>query len=212
MEIQQNSTTPPLGFLLTDATMNPVCGATPVVYGLQNGTPYTPQGAVTEATISSPAITGAVIGTAGTTTYQYATVVHSAAGAAMIGATLTITNGNATLSSSDYVQLSGFSTPGACQYDVLKNVSGTWALLATTSGANVSDQGQATSAYTLPTVNTTSGGLYHLSGNAADRSALGTIETGMSANGGPTTWRQDTIVQFAPTLPMPGKPFMRVGF
>lgn len=111
------------------------------------------------------------VGTPGSTTYTYGLVSHdrtSGGGTTLAETGLTILTGNATLSGTNYILLCAPVNPGVASYDFLKDVSGTYQSLALNvavgNGASysqvpnytcVTDTGGATSAYPLPTANTT---------------------------------------------------------
>ena len=111
------------------------------------------------------------VGTAGSTTYNYELVAHDLNGGVTVPVGPQLVNtGNATLSTTNYNQLCAPRSPGVESFDFLKEVSGVYQSLAVNvavgNGASysqvpnytcVNDQGQATSAYTMPIVNTTGG-------------------------------------------------------
>lgn len=113
------------------------------------------------------------VGTTGSTGYNYEIVGRDANGhrtlPTYVGASpYSIPNGNATLNSTNYNVICAFLNPGTASYDFLKEVSGVYESMAVSvavgNGASFNtvpnytcyaDQGGATSAYTVPTVNTT---------------------------------------------------------
>ena len=118
---------------------------------------------------NTPAYSVLPIGTPGSTVYNYEIVSHDENGGSTVPTGPGFFNtGNATLNSTNYNQICAFRNPGVYSYDFLKEVSGTWYSLATNvavgNGASFSqvpnytcfnDQGGSTSAYVVPTVNTT---------------------------------------------------------
>ncbi len=99
---------------------------------------------------SAPTV--AVIGTTGATSYAYAVISKDSGGRrSVISAGTTVTNGNATLSATNFNRIRWTSVSGATSYDVLKFGSpGPWLLLGNTAALTINDQGQATTAYTVP--------------------------------------------------------------
>ncbi len=123
-----------------------------------------------------------VIGTTGSTTYRYYTIAHAVGGGVTTisplggenspvycGQGCGVTNGNATLSTTNYNQVCvaggnapAYGLPPVASWDILKLVGGTYYALATNlviTVANqgcVNDQGQSLSTYgSLPATNTT---------------------------------------------------------
>ncbi len=146
-----------------------------------------------------------VIGTPGSTMYQYYGVAHTFGGGvtlvsmlggenspAYCGIGCGVPNGNAVLNGTNYIQLcvSGANAPlpvlpAVVSYDVLKLVGSTYYLVGNISNGCVNDQGQTLSAYTLPTVNTSGStsisGLLAVSGVASATTVNAT--TGYQVNG-----------------------------
>jgi hypothetical protein len=100
-------------------------------------------------------------GTTGSTTYTYYIVANDAwGGKTLVGPAGQTTTGNATLNSNNYNVITWQPVTGAVSYDILKNGLTTalaTGIQGTPNGTNLTcnDQGQATSSYTAPTVNTT---------------------------------------------------------
>lgn len=109
---------------------------------------------------AAPAIT--FVGAAGTTSYgPYYSVCHDVNGGVTNVSPIsnTLANGNATLSSSNYVQIDLGALPAGCAtYDVLKGNLTTALMTAQVNyggDTKVKDSGQSTSAYSYPSRNTT---------------------------------------------------------
>ncbi|WCK53828.1 tail fiber domain-containing protein [Aneurinibacillus sp. Ricciae_BoGa-3] len=137
--------------VLDDGTGNMGLGITPT-YGLhQLG-----GGARVQALVDPAAPTVTASGTTGTTSYTYYIVAKDRNGRTTnVSPATTIANGNATLGGSNYNHITWTAVPGAVSYDVLKGSTST-ALTTGYSGVTAfNDIGQATSAYTAPTRNTT---------------------------------------------------------
>ena len=103
-------------------------------------------------TPAAPTVTAQ--GATGSTTYQYQIVgVTQDARDSMPSTTGQVTNGNASLSGSNYNALSWSALNGAASYKVLRNNSGTWQLMASgITGTTWNDTGAATpQAYTPAT-------------------------------------------------------------
>lgn len=137
------------------------------------GTVPTFRAGLSHLTVNAVADPGAptigVTGPTGSTSYgPYYVVCHDANGGVtnISPASNTIANGPATLSSSDYIEIQWSANPACYSYDILKgntttalmtNVGYATVVAGQTPGnAAVADTGQATSAYTQPTRNTTS--------------------------------------------------------
>jgi len=86
------------------------------------------------------------VGTPGATTYIYTIASVTARGEAPPMTAISVTNGNATLTSTDYVQLSWTGVTGALSYKVYKYVGGVYVLLGTTTATSYQDDGAATTA------------------------------------------------------------------
>jgi len=98
----------------------------------------------------------AVLGTAGTTTVSYRMVVHGLTGTTLPGLIATITNAPATFGAGSGVHITWATPDDSTGVDILKLVGGVWmSLVVNTQAGFVDDTGQATSAYTSPTLNTT---------------------------------------------------------
>ncbi len=98
---------------------------------------------------AAPAV--AVVGTAGTTEYQYQVVAVGPNGDSLPSAAGQTTTGNATLSGTNYNTVTWTAVPGAQSYRVLRQIGGTggYELLVTTSAVTINDEGQYTAvAYT----------------------------------------------------------------
>lgn len=114
--------------------------------------------------------TVAVVGTTGSTTYNYRVIPRTLCGNSNGTPTASsTTNGNATLSSTNYNRLTWAAQPLAIEYEIWKNVSGTYYLLGTVGGdvLQYDDTGQAHSTiYTLPSATNKSGYVIHPSNNS----------------------------------------------
>lgn len=137
--------------------------------------------------VSSPSISGntfqttqltaiqnapSVVGTPGSTSYQYYIVGHTLHGVTLPVTVGLITTGNATLNGTNHNLICAFHNSGYTSYDVLKGNTSTLlgSVSATTPNGStygtvanyscVPDTGQSTSAYVAPTVNTTGDGLF----------------------------------------------------
>lgn len=103
--------------------------------------------------IAPPTVT--VVGTAGTTSYTYYVVATDRnGGKTQVSGSTTITTGNATLSSTNYNNISWSAIAGAVSYDILKTNTST-SLATGVTGTSFNDTGQATASYTPPNINTT---------------------------------------------------------
>lgn len=124
------------------------------------------EGKITEGQIGDPsAPTVSVVGTSGSTSYSYYVVAHDETGGiTKVSSAGSTSIGNAILSSANYNQICWPAEDGVWGWDVLKNNTST--ALATNLGYGMSydstnkqfcykDTGQATSAYTPPTRNST---------------------------------------------------------
>jgi hypothetical protein len=109
-------------------------------------------------TLSAPSdVSVSVVGVAGSTSYGYRVVAVDADGNYTTPSdTVSISNGNATLSGSNYNLVSWSAVTGAAQYRVYGRTAGSELLIATTSSTSYADTGLAPSG-ALPTVNTTGG-------------------------------------------------------
>ena len=105
--------------------------------------------------IASPTIIQVtVVGTPGVTAYTYTiTSVTGRGEAPNVGAGATAT-GNATLSSTNYNQISWVGITGALSYNIYKFVGGVYLLIGNTTASTFPDTGQATSAISPPVTNT----------------------------------------------------------
>lgn len=121
-----------------------------------------------------PSVTNA--GTTGTTTYIYRIVAKDSAGNRTLASSGGMTSaGNAVLDTTNYNIISWTSIPGAVSYDVLKGDTST-ALATNVTGTTINDTGQATTAYTAPTRNTTADIIIGTDTNLY-RSAVDTLRT-----------------------------------
>jgi hypothetical protein len=95
-------------------------------------------------------------GTTGATTYTYKIVARNATGTTEASQATTITNGNASLSVSNYNQLTWTAVPYASSYDVYRTVGGatTGKIVSATTSTTANDTGLAGGSETAPTVNT----------------------------------------------------------
>jgi len=136
-----------------------------------------------------------VVGTTGSTPYTYWIVGHGTAGGStlpqLVGAGPSISNGNATLSSSNYNQVCIYYTAGFSSYDLLKTNTSTALFTNQAFVPNSGDQmclndtGQSTTSYVAPTQNTT--GQFSAAGLtintfAGVNNAGGYTQTGTNAN------------------------------
>jgi hypothetical protein len=105
-------------------------------------------------------------GATGSTSYSYYIVAKDASGnRSRVSAVTTITNGNATLSVSNYNEIKWPALPGAVSYDVLRGGTGT--TIAKDLKTNIlNDTGLATTAYTAPTANETAQKIDKITGAA----------------------------------------------
>jgi hypothetical protein len=102
---------------------------------------------------TQPSVT--TVGATGATSYSYYIVANDGnGGKTLVSPVRTITTGNATLSGTNYNTISWTAVSGASSYDVLKADTGHSIALGVT-GTSFNDTGIASSAYTVPTVNTT---------------------------------------------------------
>ncbi|MBW3568879.1 hypothetical protein KY385_01995, partial [Candidatus Parcubacteria bacterium] len=108
------------------------------------------------ATPSAPTVTN--VGTIGSTTYDYFIVAKNANGATIPGPAGTTSTGNAILDATNYNTISWTAVANATSYDVLKGTTST-SLATSVTATTINDTGQATSAYTPNTTNTTGGDL-----------------------------------------------------
>src|SRR6185437_778019 len=109
------------------------------------------------------------VGASGSTTYNYWVVGNAAGGGKTLPVATTVTNGNATLNSTNYNQICMPYQSQYSSYDILKGSTATSVALAVVvNGASVpnpqpanyacfDDQGGSTSAYSAPTSNNTGG-------------------------------------------------------
>ena len=105
--------------------------------------------------ISSPnSIQIAVVGTSGTTTYIYTITSVSGRGEAPNVSVVTTVTGNASLSSTNYNQLSWAGIAGALSYQVYCYNAGTYYLIGTTTATSFQDTGLALGTEVPPLVNT----------------------------------------------------------
>jgi hypothetical protein len=108
-------------------------------------------------------------GTPGSTSYYYEIVAHDQNNGSTVPTGAGFFNtGNATLNGTNYNHICAALNPGVFSYDFLKQVGGVWYSIATNVAAGngssfsdvpnytcFNDQGGATSAYVVPTLNTT---------------------------------------------------------
>jgi hypothetical protein len=116
--------------------------------------------------VNAPSPSVSVAGTTGSTTYTYALVGHTiAGGVTTVSSTTQVTNGNATLSATNYnnvcVGYQSWAFPQIANWDILKVVGGTYyalgtnvAISPTNGNVCVEDTGQSLSAYNAPATNT----------------------------------------------------------
>lgn len=126
-----------------------------------------------------------VLGTPGTTTLQYRMVVHGLTGTTLPGQIATITTAPGTLDLTNKVRVSWATPDDSTSVDILKLVGGVWLALVVQTSDHIDDTGQACSAYTLPTQNTThqaTGG----AGDESDTSLRTRIPTAPAARGSAT--------------------------
>lgn len=95
-------------------------------------------------------------GTVGATTYTYLIVARNSIGTTEASQTTSITNGNATLTGSNFNQLLWTAVPYADSYDVYRTVGGatTGKIVSATTSLTANDTGLAGDSTTAPTVNT----------------------------------------------------------
>ena len=101
------------------------------------------------------------VGATGSTSYSYYAVAHTyGGGTSLLSAVTTITNGNATLSATNYNTIGTYPynayATRAQSYDLIKQVGSSYYLVGSVQGnGSVNDQGQSLSAYAIPTADTT---------------------------------------------------------
>lgn len=106
------------------------------------------------ATPSAPTVTPQ--GTAGSTTYTYYVyAVDSIGNRTLASPGGSTTTGNATLSSTNYNKITWTAVPGALSYDICKGQPAGSSLATGVTATTINDTGQATTAYTAPSRNTT---------------------------------------------------------
>lgn len=155
--------------------------------------------------VASPAApTVTVVGTAGTTAYEYEITAVNKNGETLASAVTSITTGNATLSGTNYNQITWSPVDGADSYNVYGRISGSLGLLANvktqTSGVwEYLDEGTASPGTAAPAANTTadvlkmgllgSGYVPNLTGNIhwSDISVNEITGTGYTAGGATLT-------------------------
>lgn len=95
-------------------------------------------------------------GTTGATTYTYVIVARNSTGTTEASQATSITNGNASLSASNYNQLTWTAVPYADSYDVYRTVGGatTGKIVSATTALTSNDTGLAGGSETAPTTNT----------------------------------------------------------
>jgi hypothetical protein len=150
-------------------------------------------GGSSTGSLSTPTgLTVTPVGTTGSTVYDY--VIQAVAGSDVTPASteVSITNGNAVLSSGNYNQLSWTAVPGAVAYNVCGRAHNTESLLAQISGTAYNDTGAATPAASrnLMTLGTATpsfaGGLttgWSIAGSGSHVTMTADQTTGPNANG-----------------------------
>ena len=139
-------------------------------------------GLLTDTQISNPTITSATaIGTTGATQYYYFLVCHDGnTGTTLASAGVSVANANATLSGTNYVQIAWTFPTHALNCDILRNTTNTTTGAQSITGglavtaSPVNDTSNSTSAYTIPTRNTTGDGQF------AGALSAGTPTTGIA--------------------------------
>lgn len=140
------------GYLVADQTINsPVA----TVGALTTSTAY-----FTDRFTTAFAPNVSAQGTTGTTSYSYAVVAHTlGGGTSTLSSVTTITNGNATLSSTNYNFISTKNLAGQAErvnsYDVVKVVGSNYYLVGNVcDGCSINDTGATLSAYQVPASDT----------------------------------------------------------
>ena len=171
-------------------------------------------GVILEPVASPAAPAVAVIGTAGSTSYEYEITAVNKNGETLASTATTTTTGNATLSGTNYNQITWSAVDGADSYNVYGRVAGSLGLLANvktqTSGVwEYLDQGAASPGAAAPGTNTTadvlkmallgSGYVPNLTGNVhwSDISANEITGTGYTAGGATLTSTSLTLTAAA---------------
>lgn len=113
--------------------------------------------------LDPPVLSASVVGSTGSTVYEFMASFVTLVGESLPCATVTITNGNASLNGFNKIQLAVASVPASVNYvRFWKNISGTWQILAdvapdpnnNTAPVQLYDIGQTTTTGTQQTVNT----------------------------------------------------------
>ena len=153
---------------------------------------FTLQGGMTNVQLPTPAAPSVSrVGTSGTSTYGYRVSALDGTGETLASTETTITNGNATLSVTNYNSITWTAVPGAVQYRVYRTTTNgtpaTTGLIATTTGGNVTSLNDTGLAATtaVPTANTT-GGLNVVSNIQGQNATLtgGTLTMGTTSQAG----------------------------
>lgn len=108
------------------------------------------------ATPGAPTVTP--IGTTGAQAYSYRIVARNSSGVTLAGTAGTTATGNATLSATNYNQVTWTAVPGAESYDVYGRTAGTELFIANTTATTYNDQTNAAPSGALPGANTTAAG------------------------------------------------------
>ena len=134
-------------------------------------------GRVTVSGITANAPTVTVMGTAGSTTYSYAAVCNDGNGGSTTASPfVSVTNGNATLSGTNYNTIAVATEQGCQSWTILKTNTSTELGTINSPTGSLNDTGQATTTYTGPTINTTGELLaLYLSGNLTTLTAVGDL-------------------------------------
>lgn len=118
--------------------------------------------------LAAPTVTVTPFGTTGATTYGYRVSAINSSGETLASSTVSISNGNAALSGSNFNRISWVKVLGATGYKVYGRTSGSELLLAKVTTTNyLDDTGALTPSGALPSVNTT--------GYSSTRTSIGTL-------------------------------------
>lgn len=122
-------------------------------------------------------VTVVPFGATGATTYGYRVSAINDSGETLASSTVSIANGNAALSASDFNRVTWLKVLGATGYKVYGRTSGSELLMTTVTTANhIDDTGALTPSGALPSTNTT--------GYSSTRTSIGTLmkqQTGVNA-------------------------------
>jgi len=179
---------------------SPTGGNTFSTLNVTSGIADTGQVTVTPITAELPTVT--VNGTTGSTSYSYALQCNDGnAGTTWPLSFVTVTNGNATLSGTNFNTIAAAAQQGCVSWTVFKTNSSTVLGAIASPTGSLNDTGQATSTYSGATVNTT--GQLSAAFLAGDLTTLTTVGDMLTENSADENVRLPGSITQLPTPPAP---------